>query len=313
MGILRLILGFVLFVVFAALPAVSQPDPGCPAAFISGGQCIIPVYAYYSGQNPSTKQQSIPPTSYATTLGSISYSQSTYGGSLVVTNFQPGADVTFTENLVNNAYSVRKTCTLACGTPVSGGGSGDPHFTGFDNSRFDFNVTVNGQELELGQQSCSPGLGLKVSLEEQQYPDGGYWLSPGPFDVPTATITTDKFTVKASAPPNFSRRLDITVDRNLAEIPEAEGIIGRSMANLLSGAVLDADISDVEELVDDFSWNWHSKTREERLISAYRTSGLFADDAQVTCFKGAGLTMSPNPPASNDAPLLPVSRRRLLR
>ena len=31
MGILRLILGFVLFVVFAALPAVSQPDPGCPA------------------------------------------------------------------------------------------------------------------------------------------------------------------------------------------------------------------------------------------------------------------------------------------
>ena len=75
----------------------------------------------------------------------------------------------------------------------------------------------------------------------------------------------------------------------------------------------DADISDVEELVDDFSWNWHSKTRAERLISAYRTSGLFADDAQVTCFKGAGLTMSPNPPASNDAPLLPVSRRRLLR
>ena len=39
-------------------------------------------------------------------------------------------------------------------------------------------------------------------------------------------------------PPQFSRRLDIAIGRNQDVPPEAEGIIGRTMANIDSGTFL---------------------------------------------------------------------------
>lgn len=44
--------------------------------------------------------------------------------------------------------------------------------------------------------------------------------------------------LQVKLPPNFSRRLDVSVERTPDTPEEAEGIIGRTMANLLTGAPL---------------------------------------------------------------------------
>ncbi|KAK9867161.1 hypothetical protein WJX84_004704 [Apatococcus fuscideae] len=126
-------------------------------------------------------------------------------------------------------------------------------------------------------------------------------------------------------PPNFSRRLDISIHRNQDATPEAEGIVGRTMSTLISGARLDGDLTDAVEVFDLGSRAMHSDTLEARLIGEYRTSDLFANDAQLTRFNPAStqqidaadlaLTIGPISLLSDSQPAqaLPSASHRRLR
>ncbi|KAK9819207.1 hypothetical protein WJX74_004719 [Apatococcus lobatus] len=254
-----------------------------------------------------------------------SWDTSVYGGSLVVTGYGLSATVAFTVNLANNqnAYE-QQICSYQCSPQA--GGKGDPHFTGFEGSRFDFNG-VEGNSYELlstantlfNIQMVKRGFltgedGTRYLLP--QYNNTATWIGAVGILHSGAEVLISKneqeeasgglFIMQVQMPPNFSRRLDVSVERTPETPEEAEGIIGRTMANLLTGTLLDADITDTVWLVEGDNKMTHSKTLEARLTSAYQTSGLFSSNARMTNFDSTAFGKVAMQPVS-------VSRRKLLR
>ncbi|KAK9830675.1 hypothetical protein WJX74_001960 [Apatococcus lobatus] len=252
-------------------------------------------------------------------------------------------------------------CTIACDATNTGTVVGEPHFIGFDGSRYDFQgipgehyslltdnehnlnaqfvkrsqrldedtqewfnlpsledkatwlgavgltfkddtahvshtqtgkvtVEVNGHALASGTSEVTTG-GLSVMYTNTTVADGSLWVHPGPFTLPTVTITTDRYEFVVSIPLNHDKRLDLSsrvISAPNAKIAPAEGVLGQTLA-VLYGTPLDSafDQADMMEVWDPEEGDHlhHSAKLEEFLTHNFRVSSLFANDALKTHFQ----------------------------
>ncbi|KAK9851876.1 hypothetical protein WJX84_012295 [Apatococcus fuscideae] len=102
-------------------------------------------------------------------------------------------------------------------------------------------VEVNGHALASGTSEVTTG-GLSVMYTNTTVADGSLWVHPGPFTLPTVTITTDRYEFVVSIPLNHDKRLDLSsrvISAPNAKIAPAEGVLGQTLA-VLYGTPLDS-------------------------------------------------------------------------